>query len=185
MQGEVLSAMMRSVYASFAASAKISVLSVWPVAHPCSSRAERQVATAVPPCPLHLSMLEPNSLANALTLPYLTSHRSSTTLIIFPPPRRASIGPLSDDNQHEAPISTPTLHVGHLHPHQFCSIHGCRPVLIPVRSLRVRPGSYTVQGPCPSLPVHHALQALPFSFLLAGKSSHAVHGECGEVSAVT
>jgi hypothetical protein len=41
MQGEVLSAMMRSVYASFAASAKISVLSVWPVAHPCSSRAER------------------------------------------------------------------------------------------------------------------------------------------------
>ena len=36
-----MSAMMRSVYASFAPSAKISVLSVWPVAHPCSSRAER------------------------------------------------------------------------------------------------------------------------------------------------
>lgn len=104
----------------------------WPVAHPCSSRAER---TGRHSRPLHFQCSNQTAspmlmlLLSLLTLPYLASHRSSTTLI-FPPPRRASIAPLSDDNQHEAPISTPTLRVGHLHPHQRCSIHGCRPVLI-------------------------------------------------------
>jgi hypothetical protein len=108
-------------------------------------------------------------LLSLLTLPYLASHRSSTTLIIFPPPRRASIGPLSDDNQHEAPISTPTLHVGHLHPHQFCSIHGCRPVLSPHScaitscATRVlhgpRPLSQLACSPCaPSTPLFFSLR---------------------------
>lgn len=133
-----------------------------------------QVATAVLPVPSIFQCSNQTAspmlmlLLSLLTLPYLTSHRSSTTLIIFPPPRRASIGPLSDDNQHEAPISTPTLHVGHLHPHQFCSIHGCRPVLIPhpcaitscaTRVLHgPRPLSQLACSPCaPSTPLFFSL----------------------------
>jgi len=55
--------------------------------------------------PVHPSMLLANAHAPAI---HLTSHRSSTTLLVFFPPfRHASIGPLSDDNQHEAPISAP------------------------------------------------------------------------------
>lgn len=163
-----------------------SLFGLWPIRAPRGGRSA-QVATAVTPSFDARWTKQPRQCSCSCypSSPYLTSHRSSTTLIIFFPPfGRASIVPLSDDNQHEAPISTPTLRVG-LHPHQFCSIHGCRPVLIsPLRgrSLRVRPGSNTVQGPCPACPF--TMSKHPFSFPLAGKSSHAVHGECGEVSAV-
>ena len=79
-----------------------------------------------------------------LSPPHLTSpHRSSTTLIIFFPPLRcASIGPLSDDSQHEAPISTPTLHVGHL----LLAVSSC------ANLLRVRSGSHTVHLASKPLP---------------------------------
>src|ERR1700729_4297711 len=49
-----------------------------------------------------------------LSLPHLTP--------LF---NHSSIGPLSDDNQHEAPISTPTLHVGHLRPHHLLAVSSC------------------------------------------------------------
>lgn len=143
-----------------------SLFGLWPIRAPRGRSA--QVATTVPPSFDARWTKQPRQCSCSCypSSPYLTSHRSSTTLIIFFPPfGRASVGPLSDDNQHEAPISTPTLHVG-LHPHQFCSIHGCRPVLIfPLRgrSLRVRPGSSTVLvqlacSPCaPSTPLFFSL----------------------------
>lgn len=59
MQGEVLSAMMRSVYASFAASAKMS--SVWPVLLAAERTGRHSRLSVSPPS----FAAGPNSLANA------------------------------------------------------------------------------------------------------------------------